>query len=97
MLNYRIIKDNYTNMALLADNGTLLHEAAWRGQTETVKTLFRLEAKPDTEDGKGKAPLHVSAESGSYTAAKFTVECQETFQSTNELRCNGLFNRTMQS
>lgn len=51
-------------MALLAD-GTLLHEAAWGGQTETVKTLFRLGAKPDTEDGKGKAPLHVSAESGS--------------------------------
>jgi ankyrin repeat protein len=46
-------------MVLLADNGTLLHEAARSGQTETVKTLFRLEAKPDNEDGKGKAPLHV--------------------------------------
>jgi len=70
-------------MALLADNDTLLHEAAWRGQTETVKTLFQLEAKPDTEGGKGKALLHVSAESGSYNVAKFIVECQETFQNTN--------------
>lgn len=57
--NYRISRDNCTNMVLLADNGTLLHEAARSGQTETVKTLFRLEAKPDNEDGKGKAPLHV--------------------------------------
>jgi hypothetical protein len=44
-----------------------------------VKTLFRLGAKFDIEDGKGKAPLHVSAESGSYNVAKFMVECQETF------------------
>ena len=33
-------KDNYTNMAVLADNGTLHHEAARSVQTETVKTLF---------------------------------------------------------
>jgi ankyrin repeat protein len=77
LLTYRISKDNYTNMTLLADNDTLLHEAARSGQTETIKTLFRLEAKPDTEDGKGKAPLHVSAESESYNVATFMVECQE--------------------
>jgi hypothetical protein len=48
LLTYRIIKDNYMNMTLLADNGTLLHEAARSVQTETLKTLFRLGAKPDT-------------------------------------------------
>lgn len=84
-------------MSLQADNGTLLHEAARSGETETVKTLFRLGTKPDTVDGKGKAPLQVSAESGSYNAAKFMVDYQETFQNTNELRCNGIFNRTIQS
>jgi len=52
LMTYRIIKDNRTNMVLLADNDTSLHEAARSGQTETVKTHFRLGAKPDTEDGK---------------------------------------------
>ena len=97
LLTCRISKDNYTNIALRADNGTSLHVAARSGQTETVKTLFRLGAKPDTEDGKGKAPLPVLAECESYNVAKFVVECQETFQNTNELRCNGIFNRTIQS
>jgi hypothetical protein len=85
------------NMALLADNGTLIHEAARSGQTEKIKKIFRLEAKPDTKDGKGKAPLNVSAESGRYNVANFMVECQETFQNTNELRYKGIFNRTIQS
>jgi len=77
LLTYRISKDNYMNMALLADNGILLHEAARSDQTETIMKIFRLGAKPDTEDGKGKAPLHVSAEGGSYNVAKFMAECQE--------------------
>jgi hypothetical protein len=96
LVTYRISKDNYVNMAIAADNGTLLHEAARSDQTETVKTFIRLGAKPDTEDGKGKAPLHVSAESGSYNVAKFVVECQEKFQNTNELRCDGIFKGTIQ-
>jgi len=97
LLTCRISKDNYTNMALQTDNGTLLHEAARSGRTETVKTFFRPGSKPDTEDGKRKTPLHVSAESGSYNVAMFMVDCQETFQNTNDLRCNGIFNRTIQS
>jgi ankyrin repeat protein len=96
LLTYMISKDNYVNVPLPGDNGTLLHEAAQSDQIETVKTLVRLGAKPDAADGIGKTPLHVSAESGSYNVVKFMVESQDTVQKTNKLGNKGIFERTIQ-
>jgi len=86
LLKYLISEGNSVNVALPADNSTLLHEAVRNGKTATIKTLLQLGAWFDCQDENGKTPLHVSIETGKLEVIKCLLEHQESVQRETEVK-----------
>jgi ankyrin repeat protein len=86
LLRYLIGKGNSVDMVLPGDNSTLLHEAARSQQTETVTVLVQLGASTDSQDVRGKSPLHVSVETGNLEVRKSIVENQKAVQRETEVK-----------
>jgi ankyrin repeat protein len=58
---YLIRRENYVNMALPGNSGTLLRKAAGGNHIQTLRTIFDLGASCDIQDANGKTVLLASA------------------------------------
>ena len=62
---YLIRRENYVNIVVPGNSGTLLHKVAGGNHIQTLRTIFDLGASCDIQDANGKSLLHVPAETGS--------------------------------
>ncbi|CAD6442159.1 f1d0f2e1-c34e-4c60-9e21-5772c0f7bc74 [Sclerotinia trifoliorum] len=54
--------------------GTALHYYSWENHVNTIKELLRAGADPNTQEMKGKTPLHIAAENGQHQACQIVED-----------------------
>jgi len=70
----RLLLEHNADINVKDNNGSMLHQAAQRGELNFMRTLLGYNPDVNVRDGKGKTPLHISAFFGHLGCLNFLIE-----------------------